>query len=114
MRLAAGNDDPHGRHRNPDPRHPVATRQRDQIVVQVSRLQDGTRKVMNISEVLGVEDDRVNVQDIFAFERVGVTDVGKVHGRFTAKCDRPRILERFRMMGVQLDSAVFTEALDIV
>jgi pilus assembly protein CpaF len=83
------------------------------IVVQVSRLQDGTRKIMNISEVLGVEDDRVNVQDIFAFERSGITDIGKVQGRFACKCDRARVLDRFRMMGIQLDSSAFEESLEI-
>src|ERR1700716_1064952 len=48
------------------------------LVVQVSRLQDGSRKIMNISEVLGVKDDRIDVQDIFVFERVGVNEAGKV------------------------------------
>jgi pilus assembly protein CpaF len=83
------------------------------LVVQVSRLQDGTRKIMNISEVLGVEDDRVKVQDIFAFERTGVTDVGKVQGRFSCMSDGPRILDRFRMMGIELNRSVFEESLDI-
>src|SRR3954447_19868936 len=52
------------------------------LVVQVSRLQDGSRKIMNVSEVAGVEDDLIEVQDIFLFERTGVTEQGKVQGRF--------------------------------
>jgi pilus assembly protein CpaF len=83
------------------------------IVVQVSRMQDGTRKVVNISEVLGVEDDRVVVQDIFAFERIGVNEVGKALGRFISRCSQPRILDRFRMLGIQIDRAVFEESLEI-
>jgi pilus assembly protein CpaF len=53
-------------------------------VVQVSRLQDGTRKILSISEVLGVHDEKIELQEIFTFERVGVTDAGKVQGRFRA------------------------------
>ena len=52
------------------------------LVVQVARLQDGSRKITHVSEVLGVKDDRVEVQDIFLFERTGVSDAGKVQGRF--------------------------------
>ena len=52
------------------------------LVVQVSRLQDGTRKILSISEVLGVKDEQVELQEIFTFERIGVTDAGKVQGRF--------------------------------
>ncbi len=50
------------------------------LVVQVSRMQDGSRKIINISEVLGVEDDRIALQDIFVFERTGLTDAGKAAG----------------------------------
>src|SRR5438477_912476 len=52
------------------------------LVVQVARLQDGSRKITNISEVIGVKDDRIEVQDIFLFERIGVSDAGKVQGGF--------------------------------
>ncbi len=52
------------------------------LVLQVSRLQDGSRKIMSIAEVHGVKDDRIDVRDIFLFERTGVTAAGKVQGRF--------------------------------
>jgi pilus assembly protein CpaF len=84
------------------------------LVVQVSRLQDGSRKIMNISEVLGVEDDRIEVQDIFAFDRTGVSESGKVQGSFACKCTQPRVLERFRMLGIELDRSVFDDSLEIV
>ena len=54
------------------------------LVVQVSRLQDGTRKILSISEVLGVRDEKVDLQEIFTFERTGVTDAGKVRRRIDA------------------------------
>src|SRR5579863_1887451 len=54
------------------------------MVVQVSRLQDGSRKMVSIAEVRGVKDSRIDVRDIFLFERMGVTEAGKVQGRFRA------------------------------
>ncbi len=61
------------------------------LVVQVSRLQDGSRKVLSVSEVLGVKDEKVDLQEIFTFERIGVTDAGKVQGRFRATGVMPKL-----------------------
>src|ERR1700674_2531006 len=83
------------------------------LVVQVSRLQDETRKVLSVSEVLGVKDEKVELQEIFTFERVGVTDAGKVQGRFRATGVTPKILERLRISGVQLPSAIFEEVVAV-
>jgi pilus assembly protein CpaF len=83
------------------------------LVVQVSRLQDGTRKVLSISEVLGVQDDKVHLQEIFTFERTGVTDTGKVQGRFKATGLIPKILERLRISGVQLPPQIFDEVVPV-
>jgi pilus assembly protein CpaF len=83
------------------------------MVVQVSRLQDGTRKLVSIAEVLGVEHDRVALQDIFVFERTGLTDAGKVQGRFRSTGVQPRILERLRVAGIQLSPSVFDEVLEV-
>jgi pilus assembly protein CpaF len=83
------------------------------IVVQVSRLQDGTRKILSISEVLGVREDNVELQEIFGFERVGVTDAGKVQGRFRATGTMPKTLERLRVSGIQLPSSIFEETLSV-
>lgn len=83
------------------------------LVVQVSRLQDGSRKIMNISEVLGVKDDRVDVQDIFIFERTGVNDAGKVQGRFRGCGHEPKILERLRISGISVDPAIFQEVVEV-
>ena len=83
------------------------------LVVQVSRLQDGTRKVLSVSEVLGVEGDQVNLQEIFAFERIGVTDAGKVQGRFKATGILPKILERLRISGVTVPPHIFDEVVPV-
>ena len=83
------------------------------MVVQVSRLQDGSRKILSISEVLGVHDDKVELQEIFTFERIGVTDAGKVQGRFRATGTTPRILERLRISGIQLPPGIFDEVVPV-
>jgi pilus assembly protein CpaF len=83
------------------------------LVVQVSRLQDGSRKIMNISEVLGVKEDRIEVQDVFLFERIGVTEAGKVQGRFRSASVMPKILERLRTSGISLDTSIFNEVMEV-
>jgi pilus assembly protein CpaF len=83
------------------------------LVVQVSRLQDGTRKIVSISEVLGVRDEQIHMQEIFTFERVGVTDAGKVQGRFRGTGTAPKLLERLRLSGIQLPHKIFEEVVSV-
>jgi len=83
------------------------------LVVQVSRLQDGTRKILSIAEVLGVRDEQIQMQEIFTFERVGVTDAGKVQGRFRATGVSPKILERLRVSGIQVPAKIFEEVVNV-
>ena len=83
------------------------------MVVQVSRLQDGSRKVLSIAEVRGVKDDRIDVRDIFLFERLGVTDAGKVQGRFRSSGECPKILERLQIHGIQIPPSIFDEVVDV-
>jgi pilus assembly protein CpaF len=83
------------------------------LVVQVSRLQDGSRKVLSVSEVLGVKDEKVDLQEIFTFERIGVTDAGKVQGRFRATGVMPKLLERLRISGVTVPPAIFEEVVPV-
>ena len=83
------------------------------IVVQVSRLQDGTRKIMSIAEVLGAQEDHIDLQEIFTFERAGLTEDGKVQGRFKSVCREPNILERLRINGIKLDPRIFDEVLEV-
>jgi pilus assembly protein CpaF len=78
-----------------------------QIVVQQTRLSDGTRKVTTISEITGMEGDVITMQDIFVFEKMGVTQDGKVIGRFRATGVRPKACERLKASGVHLPADMF-------
>jgi pilus assembly protein CpaF len=83
------------------------------LVLQVSRLQDGSRKIVSISEVTGVEDDRVGTRDIFIFDRTGVSDSGKVQGRFRWTGFTPKLMERTKMMGIQTPADLFDEVVEV-
>jgi pilus assembly protein CpaF len=78
-----------------------------QIVIQQSRMSDGTRKVTSISEVTGMEGDVITMQEIFAFEKVGLTQEGRVIGRFRATGVRPKACERLKAAGVHLAADMF-------
>jgi pilus assembly protein CpaF len=72
------------------------------LVIQVSRLTDGTRRITSISEVTGMEGDTTVMQEIFKFEQTGVDNTGKVMGHFKASGIRPRFAERLKQYGMQL------------
>jgi pilus assembly protein CpaF len=78
-----------------------------QIVIQQSRMSDGTRKVTAISEITGMEGDVITMQEIFVFEKQGVAEDGKVIGRFRATGVRPKACERLKTAGVHLPSDMF-------
>ncbi|HUB77877.1 MAG TPA: CpaF family protein [Bryobacteraceae bacterium] len=80
-----------------------------QILVQVSRLSDGSRRVMNITEVTGMETDIVTLQDIFVFEKLGVSEGGKVVGRFAATGILPKFNEKLVAAGIHLPVELFDE-----
>jgi pilus assembly protein CpaF len=77
------------------------------ILVQISRMPDGTRKVSAISELTGMEQDTITMQDIFLFERTGINQEGKVVGRFRATGVRPKCAERLATMGIRLPIDMF-------
>jgi len=83
------------------------------IVVQMSRLSDGSRKVMTIGEVTGVENDQVLMQDIFEYERTGIGKHGKVLGQFHGCNAQPVCLERLKAYGVHLSPAIFSEVHEV-
>jgi pilus assembly protein CpaF len=72
------------------------------LIIQVARLTDGTRRITSIAEITGMEGDTVSMQDIFLFERTGMDANGKVMGRFRATGIRPRFAERLKAYGMQL------------
>jgi pilus assembly protein CpaF len=78
-----------------------------QIVVQQTRLSDGSRKVTSVSEITGMEGDIITMQEIFLFEKVGITQDGKVIGRFRATGVRPKCCERLRASGIHLPADMF-------
>jgi pilus assembly protein CpaF len=77
------------------------------IIVQISRLSDGTRKVTAISELTGMENDVITMQDIFVFDRTGLTPNGRVMGRFRATGIRPKCAERLAASGRPLAAGMF-------
>ena len=83
------------------------------IVLQCARLADGTRKVVAISEVVGVEHDQVEMQDIFEFDRSGISPRGKVLGRFHGDGVTPICLDRLKAYGIHLPSSIFTEVHEV-
>ncbi len=78
-----------------------------QLVVQQTRLSDGSRKITSISEVTGMEGDIITMQEIFLFEKMGVTQDGKVIGRFRATGVRPKMCERLKASGIHLPGDMF-------
>jgi pilus assembly protein CpaF len=80
------------------------------LIVQIARLTDGRRRVTNIAEVVGMEGNVVTMQDIFVFERLGVSEDGTVLGRFKATGIRPKFAERLFLAGVHLPPGIFDEA----
>ncbi len=78
------------------------------VVIQVSRLSDGSRKLMQVSEIVGMEGDIITMQDIFVYEREGVTENDRVLGQFKATGIRPRFSERLKTYGIDLSSLLFS------
>ncbi|MCL5746255.1 MAG: CpaF family protein [Acidobacteria bacterium] len=79
------------------------------VLVHTARLSDGSRKVTGISEVVGMENDQVAMQEIFEFERTGISARGKVLGRFRASGVKPACLERLKAYGIHLSGSIFQE-----
>ncbi len=84
-----------------------------QLLVQTSRLSDGTRKITHIAEVMGLNDSQIQVQDIFIFEQTGVGDDGRVLGRFRGTGASPRFMERLRVLGLPVSPKLFEEVVTV-
>src|SRR5690349_511053 len=76
------------------------------LIVQQSRLKDGTRKIVNITELQGMEGDVIVMQDVFVFEQTGVVE-GKIQGRLKPTGIRPKFVEKFEVMGINLPPGLF-------
>jgi pilus assembly protein CpaF len=77
------------------------------LIVQASRLQDGSRRMVSITEITGMEGEVISMQEIFRFQRVGLTPEGKIIGHFTATGVRSAYSDRFRQWGYDLPPAIF-------
>ncbi len=76
------------------------------LIVHQSRLKDGTRRIVNITEVQGMEGDVIVMQDVFVFEQTGVVE-GKIQGRLRPTGIRPKFVEKFEVMGINLPRGLF-------
>jgi len=82
-------------------------------VAQIARLSDGTRKVISVSEITGMEGEVITMQDIFVFERHGIDESGKVRGAFRATGVRPRFAERLALSGCRLKASLFEAMMEV-
>jgi pilus assembly protein CpaF len=83
------------------------------VVVQVSRMSDGTRKVVSISEITGMEENVISMHEIFHFKRKGIGPDGKVIGTFQPTQIRPKFLERLRVAGIFFPQSMFETVLEV-
>jgi pilus assembly protein CpaF len=79
------------------------------VVLQVSRLPDGSRRLLSISEVVGMEGDVITMQELFTFDRQGIDDEGKVLGAFRPSGIRPKFADTLQSRGVELSGALFVD-----
>jgi pilus assembly protein CpaF len=83
------------------------------LFIQTSRFSDGTRRITHITEVVGMEQDIITLQDIFLFEKTGISESGKVLGRFRATGIRPKFYDRLKTCGITLPPQLFQTVVEI-
>jgi pilus assembly protein CpaF len=83
------------------------------LFIQTSRFSDGTRRITHITEVVGMEQDIITLQDIFLFEKTGISESGKVVGRFRATGIRPKFYARLQTCGITLPPQLFQTVVEI-
>ncbi|ESZ68654.1 CpaF pilus assembly protein, ATPase CpaF [Mesorhizobium sp. L103C119B0] len=84
------------------------------LIVQVERLHDGTRRLVSVTEITGIEGDVVQMQEIMKFQKLGVDDLNRVNGQFRATGIRPRFLEHIAELGFQIPGDIFDPARSLV
>jgi pilus assembly protein CpaF len=78
-----------------------------EIIIQLTRLVDGSRKVVSFQEITGMEGEVVTLQEIFSFEQTGVDRDGRVKGRFVSRGIRPRFIDKFKTLGIPIHNDLF-------
>ncbi len=77
------------------------------LIVQASRLQDGSRRMVSVTEITGMEGEVISMQEVFRYERLGLEPSGKIIGRFNATGVRSHFSERFRQWGFELPASIY-------
>jgi pilus assembly protein CpaF len=83
------------------------------LIVQVSRMSDGSRRITHISEITGTVGDVVSIQDIYLFEKTGVSPSGKVKGRFFATRVVPAFTEKLKAAGIPTSNGMFEDSVEV-
>src|SRR5438046_1015278 len=83
------------------------------LVIQIARFNDGTRRVTHMTEITGMEDDVVSMQDVFVFEKQGVGADGKVLGEFTPTGIRPKFAEKLKASGIPVPASMFEHSMKV-
>jgi pilus assembly protein CpaF len=83
------------------------------LFIQIARFSDGSRRVTHITEVIGMEQDIITMQDLFLFEKTGITEAGRVKGRFRATGIRPKFYDRLKTCGINLPTQMFQTVVEI-
>jgi pilus assembly protein CpaF len=84
------------------------------VVIQLTRMSDGKRKVVSVEEITGMDGDAVSMQEIFAFRQTGIGASGQVEGRFHATGIRPKFAAHLSAFGVELPATLFSPTIVIV
>ena len=84
------------------------------LIIQANRLQGGPRKITHITEVVGMENDVIVMQDIFRYVQDGIDENGKAVGRFICTGVRPRCLDQLNAAGIRLPASIFQERVMMV
>jgi pilus assembly protein CpaF len=79
------------------------------VIIHVSRMADGTRRIVSVAEIVGMEKDVVAMQEIFRFKKTGIGEDGRVEGHYEATGIRPKFAQRLLVSGIDLDPAIFFE-----
>jgi pilus assembly protein CpaF len=79
------------------------------VVVHLSRMSDGSRRVLSVSEIVGMESDIVAMQDIFVFRKKGIAEDGTVLGQYLATGIRPKFADRLAVNGIPVSADLFRE-----
>ena len=83
------------------------------LVIQIARFNDGTRRVTHMTEITGMEDDIVSMQDVFVFEKQGVGPDGRVLGAFTPTGIRPKFAEKLKASGIAVPASMFEHSVSV-